>query len=74
MLFRSVTVEWDLEMGNLFDDNWNNGNCTCTIYAKTVTNFIYSIGEIKINASGSIPTTVGHREPIKFEFLENKKS
>lgn len=69
-----VTVEWDLEMGNLFDDNWNNGNCTCTIYAKTVTNFIYSIGEIKINASGSIPTTVGHREPIKFEFLENKKS
>lgn len=69
-----VTVEWDLEMGSLFDDNWNNGNCTCTIYAKTVTNFIYSIGEIKINASGSIPTTVGHREPIKFEFLENKKS
>lgn len=69
-----VTVEWDLEMGSLFDDNWNNGNCTCTIYAKTVTNFIYSIGEIKINASGSIPTTVGHREPIKLEFLENKKS
>ena len=64
-----VTVEWDLEMGSLFDDNWNNGNCTCTIYAKTVTNFIYSIGEIKINASGSIPTTVGHREPIKLEFL-----
>lgn len=69
-----VTVEWDLEMGSLFDDNWNNGNCTCTIYAKTVTNFIYSIGELKINASGSIPTTVGHREPIKLEFLENKKS
>ena len=69
-----VTVEWDLEMGSLFDDNWNNGNCTCTIYAKTVTNFIYSIGEIKINASGSIPTTAGHREPIKLEFLENKKS
>ena len=66
-----VTVEWNVEdmKGNLF-----NGNFRCTIYAKTVTNFIYSIGEIKINASGSIPTTVGHREPIKLEFLENKKS
>ena len=65
-----VTVEWNVEdmKGNLF-----NGNFRCTIYAKTVTNFIYSIGEIKINASGSIPTTVGHREPIKLEFLENKK-
>lgn len=69
-----VTVEWDLEMGNLFDDKWNNGNCTCTIYAKTVTNFIYSIGEIKMNASGDRPKIVGHREPIKLEFLENKKS
>ena len=69
-----VTVEWDLKMESLFHEKWNNGNCTCTIYAKTVTNFIYSIGEIKINASGSIPTTVGHREPIKLEFLENKKS
>lgn len=66
-----VTVEWNVEdmKGNLF-----NGNFRCTIYAKTVTNFIYSIGEIKINASSSIPTTVGHREPIKLEFLENKKS
>ena len=64
-----VTVEWDLEMGSLFDDKWNNGNCTCTIYAKTVTNFIYSIGEIKMNASGDEPKIVGHREPIKLEFL-----
>lgn len=66
-----VTVEWNVEdmKGNLFDQRWGNGNFRCTIYAKTVTNFIYSIGEIKINASGSIPTVVGHREPIKLEFL-----
>ena len=69
-----VTVEWDLKMESLFHEKWNNGNCTCTIYAKTVTNFIYSIGEIKMKASGNKPTIVGHREPIKLEFLENKKS
>ena len=70
-----VTVEWNVEdMKDMFDPKWGNGDFRCTIYAKTVTNFIYSIGEIKINASGSIPTTVGHREPIKLEFLENKKS
>ena len=69
-----VTVEWDLKMESLFHEKWNNGNCTCTIYAKTVTNFIYSIGEIKIKASGEKPTIVGHRKPIKLEFLENKKS
>lgn len=65
-----VTVEWNVEdMKDMFDPKWGNGDFRCTIYAKTVTNFIYSIGEIKINASGSIPTTVGHREPIKLEFL-----
>ena len=72
-----VTVEWDLEMGSLFDDNWDNGNCTCTIYAKTVTNFIYSIGEIKMKRGASDaqpPLEVGKRSPINLEFLENKKS
>lgn len=65
-----VTVEWNVEdMKDMFNPKWGNGDFRCTIYAKTVTNFIYSIGEIKINASGSIPTVVGHREPIKLEFL-----
>lgn len=65
-----VTVEWNVEdMKDMFNQKWGNGDFSCTIYAKTVTNFIYSIGEIKINASGDEPKIVGHREPIKLEFL-----
>lgn len=68
-----VTVEWDSEMGSLFDANWDNGNCRCTIYAKTVTNFIYSIGEIKMNrgATDAPPTELGHREVTNLYFLNN---
>ena len=67
-----VTVEWNVEdmKGNLFDPIWGNGNFRCTIYAKTVTNFIYSIGEIKMKATGEKPI-VDERKDINLEFLNN---
>ena len=66
-----VTVEWNVEdMKDMFDPKWGNGDFRCTIYAKTVTNFIYSIGEIKMKATGEKPI-VDERKDINLEFLNN---